>query len=96
MSSPIVFDRDLMTRLADLARLRFSPSKEPVLRERLARILSAFQTLQDLPEARERPLGESLTLRPDVPGSPMAIAEVLANAPQQAAGSFVVPRVVDA
>jgi Asp-tRNA(Asn)/Glu-tRNA(Gln) amidotransferase C subunit len=35
-------------------------------------------------------------LRDDVAGTPLPTAAALANAPQQAAGAFLVPRVVDA
>jgi Asp-tRNA(Asn)/Glu-tRNA(Gln) amidotransferase C subunit len=44
----------------------------------------------------EMPPGEGLRLRADEAGEPLPPATVLANAPQQAAGSFLVPRVVDA
>lgn len=96
MANPPPIDRALLEHLADLARLQLPPDAAG-LRQRLERIVSAFSALQDLatvglPAAHSSPL----PLRQDEPEAPLPVATVLANAPQQAAGSFVVPRVVDA
>jgi aspartyl/glutamyl-tRNA(Asn/Gln) amidotransferase C subunit len=95
MTMPPPIDRALMQHLANLARLHVPAERAATLRQRLERIVVAFSALQPadgFAAPPETPLG----LRPDVPERPLAPADVLANAPRQAAGSFVVPRVVDA
>lgn len=100
MSHPPVIDRNLIQHLAELARLHIPAERQPELRARLERIIAAFSALD--PSAAEvtasqlAPIQAPLSLRTDRPESPLAVAVVLQNAPQQAAGSFVVPRVIDA
>lgn len=97
MPHPVSIDRQLMQHLADLARLHIPAERLPLLRERLERIVAAFQTLQDAelttPAPGPRP---GTPLRDDRTEPPLPVATVLANAPQQAGDAFVVPRVIDA
>lgn len=96
MHQPPVVDRVLLARLANLARLHVPREREPWLLEQLERIVVAFSTLQHAaPVKNEFPLDPPSALRPDLPEAPMAVADVLANAPAQAAQCFLVPRVVD-
>lgn len=96
MANPPPIDRALLEHLADLARLQLPPDAT-ALRQRLERIVSAFSALQDLAaHGPPAPPAAALPLRPDEPEAPLPAATVLANAPRQAAGAFVVPRVVDA
>lgn len=97
MPNPPSIDRALMQHLADLARLHIPAERLPPLRERLERIVAAFSALQADSGPGAPPAGEPpLRLRADVVEPPLALDMVLANAPQQAAGAFVVPRVIDA
>lgn len=97
MPHPVSIDRQLMQHLADLARLHIPAERLPTLRERLERIVAAFQTLQDAeltaPAPGPRP---GTPLRDDHTEPPLPVGTVLANAPQQAGDAFVVPRVIDA
>ncbi|MCU0865216.1 MAG: aspartyl/glutamyl-tRNA amidotransferase subunit C [Planctomycetes bacterium] len=103
MPSPIEFDRTTIQHLAELARLHLPADRLPVLRQRLQRLVDAFGALGELPLPNADQQGgqpgepqAALVLRPDVPLPPLSPEQALANAPQQAAGAFVVPRVVDA
>jgi aspartyl/glutamyl-tRNA(Asn/Gln) amidotransferase C subunit len=98
MPNPLVIDRALVQHLAELARLSVSAERAQVLRGRLERVLEAFAALQgaELPTADRIESAMAQALRPDVAEAPLPVETVLANAPQQAAGTFVVPRVVDA
>jgi aspartyl/glutamyl-tRNA(Asn/Gln) amidotransferase C subunit len=88
-------DRDALQHLANLARLHLTSERLPLLRARLQRLVAAFGALpQGSTEAAV--FGPGLPLRDDVAGTPLPTAAALANAPQQAAGAFLVPRVVDA
>lgn len=104
-------DRDALQHLATLARLHLTSDRMPLLRARLQRLLEAFSALpapsgggtgdRGGPHLAGLDLGPSgltpsLALRRDEPAPPLPPAAVLANAPQQAAGAFLVPRVVDA
>jgi aspartyl-tRNA(Asn)/glutamyl-tRNA(Gln) amidotransferase subunit C len=99
MPAPTI-DRALLSRLEEMARLHIPADRQPVVRERLQRIVEAFAALRDLPTARAEATPSAppapTPLRPDQAGPVLTPAEVLANAPQQAAGCFLVPRVVDA
>lgn len=97
MPNPVTIDRALMQHLADLARLHIPAERLPVLRERLERIVGAFQALQeaDATALVATPVAGT-PLRADVAEPPLPVATVLANAPQQAGDAFVVPRVIDA
>ncbi len=97
MPIQVSLDRALMQHLADLARLHVPTERQAVLRQRLECIVAAFSTLQDAEDghvdaAKER----QLELRDDLATPPLPLTTVLANAPQHAGGTFVVPRVIDA
>jgi aspartyl-tRNA(Asn)/glutamyl-tRNA(Gln) amidotransferase subunit C len=100
MPNPPSIDRALIQHLAELARLHIPAEQSGPLRQRLESIVNAFSALQDPdlapPAATAAWSGLPLPLRPDIAGEPLPVATVLANAPQQAASAFVVPRVIDA
>ncbi len=100
MPNPPAIDRALMLRLADLARLHIPAERLPSLRARLERIVAAFSALQTIggipASAVTGAPTAGLPTRPDVASAPLAPASVLQNAPQQAGGSFLVPRVIEA
>jgi len=99
MPAPTI-DRALLCRLEEMARLHIPADRLPVVRERLQRIVEAFAALRDLATAGVDPTPAwtpaPSPLRPDQPGPVLTPSAVLANAPQHAAGCFLVPRVVDA
>jgi len=96
MQEPPLVDRALMQRLAGLARLQLGAAKEAALQQRLERIVAAFSTLEPIAEAKPPAAPAAAPfLRSDLVEPVLSPAQVLANAPQQAAGCFVVPRVVD-
>jgi aspartyl-tRNA(Asn)/glutamyl-tRNA(Gln) amidotransferase subunit C len=93
-------DRQLLGSLAGLARLHVPAERQPVVLEHLLRILDAFDALRDVPtpDAAGPSLAGAQTtpLRADEAAPALPVERVLANAPQAAADTFVVPRVVDA
>jgi len=90
------FDESHIERLEAMARLRVPAAKRPELARRLQTILAAFAALRSVstagPGAAPSP---DLPLRSDQTGPMLDADGVLANAPQQAAGCFLVPRVVE-
>jgi aspartyl-tRNA(Asn)/glutamyl-tRNA(Gln) amidotransferase subunit C len=97
MPNPPAIDRTAIQHLADLARLHIPAERHAVLRERLERIVAAFSALQEGGAMQDAATAEgALPLRADVAEPPLPLAQVLANAPQQAGDCFVVPRVIDA
>ncbi len=98
MPNPPSLDRALMQHLAELARLHISPERMPILRQRLERILAGFSALQGVITAASTPIAEASPrpLREDRASEPLPVATVLANAPESAGSSFLVPRVIDA
>lgn len=99
MPAPTI-DRALLCRLEEMARLHIPTDRLAVVRERLQRIVDAFEALRDLRTAGVEPTSHAqpspTPLRQDLPGPVLAPMAVLANAPRSAAGCFLVPRVVDA
>ncbi|MEZ6038805.1 MAG: Asp-tRNA(Asn)/Glu-tRNA(Gln) amidotransferase subunit GatC [Planctomycetota bacterium] len=99
MPNTTSIDDTLLQHLGELARLHVPPERRSHLRSQLQRIVDAFSSLASadlgpLPDD-ERTAGPS-DLRDDAAEAAASPAEVLANAPEQAADQFVVPRVVDA
>jgi aspartyl-tRNA(Asn)/glutamyl-tRNA(Gln) amidotransferase subunit C len=92
-------DRDGVRRLAELAKLRLTPAEEERAQGQIQRLLDAFAVLQEVPTSGVDPSPYPLPIphrgRPDVVGPALPPQEVLANAPEQRAGCFRVPRMVD-
>ena len=95
---PTTIDRNLLHKLADLARLHVPAERQSTVLQNLQRIVAAFDALRSLSTgtAPGAAAATGTPLRPDLAEAPLAVDQVLANAPQQAGGMFVVPRVVDA
>ena len=99
MTGPPSIDRMLLEKLAGLARLHLPSDRQPTVLHQVQRIIEAFDNLRALPTTYGNagdPAPGNLPLRPDAAQAPLPLAQVLSNAPQAAAGTFVVPRVVDA
>ena len=99
MPAPTI-DRALLRTLEEMARLHLPAERLAVVRERLQRIVLAFEALRDLPTAGVEPAPPPLAPPPcwraDQTGPVLTPEQVLANAPRSAAGCFLVPRVVEA
>jgi aspartyl-tRNA(Asn)/glutamyl-tRNA(Gln) amidotransferase subunit C len=97
MAAPPVVDRALLQRLAELARLHVPAERQTKVLQSMQRVVEAFDALRELdtPPVDPAAAASSLRLREDAATAPLPLDEVLANAPQTAAGMFVVPRVVD-
>lgn len=103
MPNPPPIDQAMIERLGELARLRLPPERQEELRAKLAHLVEAFSALADaeLPSGAQPGADDGTRtvspeeLRPDVADEMPSVAEVLANAPQSAADSFVVARVIE-
>lgn len=97
MTTHPAIDRRLLQRLAELARLHVPAERQTEVLQNMQRVVEAFDALRELPTEPLDPTAGAgpLPLRGDTAEPPMPLGEVLANAPQTAAGMFVVPRVVD-
>ena len=98
-ADPPAVDRALVRELAELARLQLDQAAETAAVARLQEILAAFDALAALPTAGlvgdPYPLPLHARLRPDFCEAPPAAPAILAGAPQQRAGAFLVPRVIE-
>ena len=90
---------DEVGKIAWLARLKLSDEEKINLTRQLDQILTHFQHLQALNteavEPTSHPLPLSNVLREDEARPSFSQQEILANAPQQDQGHFVVPRIVE-
>lgn len=85
-------------RIAELARLDFTPDEKARLAEEMSRILAMVSKLNELDTSRVEPLHHVLdlhtVLREDVPGPTLPREEVMANAPARKGDFFIVPKVL--
>jgi aspartyl-tRNA(Asn)/glutamyl-tRNA(Gln) amidotransferase subunit C len=92
--------REQIASIAALARLELSAAETPVYQESLSRIidfvgaLDACVTANVVPMAHPLP-GQSQRLRPDVVTESDHHADYQPNAPQVAAGLYLVPKVIE-
>jgi aspartyl-tRNA(Asn)/glutamyl-tRNA(Gln) amidotransferase subunit C len=90
--------RDDVAHVAQLARLRVDDTELDTFTEQLAKVLDhaddiAALQLDDVPPTAH-PLPLENVFRPDVPGSTLDRAEVLAQAPAAEADQFRVPPIL--
>lgn len=91
-----------LNALCHLARLErpATGSEADELRDQLAGIVAFFQTVQAVDTDGVEPLFQPFAtcpeswVRPDVPADSLTAEDALANAPEQAGGCFLVPRVL--
>lgn len=92
-----ITDQEVM-RVADLARLRFTPSEHADLSVQLNRILEYFDSLSDVETEGIEPLTHSLpsvrALRFDDEQPCMPLQAVFLNAPDRRNNLFKVPKVI--
>ncbi len=92
--------REQIASIADLARLDLSSSEIPVYQKSLSRILDFVGALDAADTASVAPMahplpGLSQRLRPDVVTETDHHELYQANAPQVAAGLYLVPKVIE-
>jgi aspartyl/glutamyl-tRNA(Asn/Gln) amidotransferase C subunit len=100
MPPPLSIDQELLEHLGQLARIALPADRQKALRQQLQQLVHAFSALGDV-ELEEDGRSEANNcigvdqLREDLGDAPRSPTEVLANAPQTAADSFVVARVME-
>lgn len=96
---PTPIDASTVRHVAHLARLKLTDAQVDRFTEQLAAIIQYADQLNELDttgvEPTAHPLPVENVLREDTPREPLGTARVLANAPQQDAGCFVLPKVLD-
>jgi aspartyl-tRNA(Asn)/glutamyl-tRNA(Gln) amidotransferase subunit C len=92
-------DKDTVKKIARLARLDVPEERQEQIAGELQAILSWIEELSVVDTANIEPLasvtGHSLPLRVDKVTDGNKVDDILANAPEQASGFFVVPKVVE-
>ena len=97
---PMALTREQIASIAALARLDLSSTEIPVYQTSLSSILDFVGALDAVDTANVTPLahplpGLSQRLRPDVVSETDRHEEYQANAPQVAAGLYLVPKVIE-
>ena len=85
--------------VAQLARIALSPEEEKKLGAQLGNILGYIEKLRELDVSNIEPTAHAVPLvnvtRPDQPQTCLSQIETLRNAPSQANGLFIVPKIVE-
>ncbi len=85
--------------VAHLARIGLTPDEEATMSARLAGILGYIEKLKELDVTGVEPTAHAVpmvnVLRPDVVRPSLPHEAALANAPAQANGLFLVPKIVE-
>ena len=85
--------------VAHLARLALSPEEEKKLGEQLGHILGYIEKLRELDVSHVEPTAHAVPLvnvtRADEIRPSLPHADALRNAPRQAGGLFIVPKIVE-
>lgn len=85
--------------VAELARIKLDPEEVATFRSQLGHVLEHVEKLNELNVAGVEPTAHSFPLynvfRADEVKSSLPREEALANAPRQAQGLFLVPKVLD-
>ncbi len=94
-----IVDTATVEKIARLARIRLAEERKEPIAQDLNRILSWIEELNEVDTDGVEPLasvtGHSLPLRKDEITDGDVQGKVLANAPEEASGFFVVPKVVE-
>ena len=92
-------DKDTVKKIARLARLDVPEERQEQIAGELNAILSWIEELGEVDTSAVEPLasvtGHNLPLRADKVTDGNKVDDILANAPEQASGFFVVPKVVE-
>jgi len=94
-----IVDTATVEKIARLARIRLPEERKQPIAEDLNRILNWIEELSEVDTDGVAPLasvtGHSLPLRSDEISDGNVADKVLSNAPEEASGFFVVPKVVE-
>ncbi|MHC5065824.1 MAG: Asp-tRNA(Asn)/Glu-tRNA(Gln) amidotransferase subunit GatC [Planctomycetota bacterium] len=92
-------DEERVRKLAGLCRLKLAEDELRRAQEQIGGLLEHFSLLQEVDtegvEASPYPQPIPHRMRPDRPAEVLSQQEVLANAPAQQEGQFLVPKVVE-
>lgn len=92
-------DRDEVSRIARLARLRLTGAEQQAYARQLSAVLQHMEKLRQLDTERVEPTYHALplanVLRRDEVLAGLTRDEALANAPDAAGGGFRVPKIVE-
>lgn len=92
-------DEATVARIARLARIEVDPEKRTALASELSNIMGWIEQLNEVDTSDVSPMtsvGEAkLALRNDEVSDGDKVEKILANAPEQQDGHFVVPKVVE-
>jgi len=95
----MALDKETVARIAILARIKVPESEQLHLAQELSNILSWIEQLNEVPTGDVEPMASvahmRLPAREDVVSDGDCRDRILANAPLQARGFFVVPKVVE-
>lgn len=90
---------DMVDKLADLAKLEFTPEEKERLKSDLSKITGFFEKLNELDTESVEPLifmsNESNILRADEVHQPISKEEALRNAPAKDSDYFRVPKFLE-
>ena len=85
--------------VSHLARLKLTPEEETIFSAQLTQVIGYIAKLKELDVQNVEATAHAVPLvnatRPDEPRPSLEQAEALRNAPAQARGLFVVPRIVE-
>lgn len=85
--------------VARLARIELSPEEQQTLGAQLGNILGYVAKLKEVDVSGVEPTAHAFPLvnvtRPDVARTPLPHEDAMRNAPSQAGGLFVVPKIVE-
>ena len=92
-------DKSTVKKIAKLARIAVSEEETDTIASELNHILNWIEELNEVNTDGVAPLasvtGHTLPLRQDAVTDGDKVDQILANAPEQASGFFVVPKVVE-
>jgi aspartyl-tRNA(Asn)/glutamyl-tRNA(Gln) amidotransferase subunit C len=95
----MALDREVVRRIAVLARLKLSEEDEAAFAEQLGHILQYFEKLKELDTEKVEPTAHVVAIaavyRDDVVTNPAAPEELRANAPERDADFFKVPKIIE-
>lgn len=95
----MTIDKATVARIAHLARIKMTPEEQDGMTREFNNILNWVNQLQEVNTDDVQPLTSvvetHLAMRDDVVSDGGMQEKILVNAPKQAAGFFVVPKVVE-
>jgi aspartyl-tRNA(Asn)/glutamyl-tRNA(Gln) amidotransferase subunit C len=95
----MAIDKKTVARIASLARIKVPEAEQEPLARELSHILGWIEQLNEVPTEGVAPMASvermRLPMREDKVTDGDCRDRILANAPQQAQGFFVVPKVVE-